>query len=34
MNIAFNEKEILAMEAFFRGNGKSGSALRVNFLQK
>lgn len=32
MNIDFNEKEILAMEAFFRGDGKSGGALQDEFV--
>ena len=32
MKIDFNETEIKAMEAFFRGDGESGHALQDDFL--
>lgn len=34
MKIDFNETEIKAMEAFFRGDGEEGNALQDEFLKQ
>ena len=34
MKIDFNETEIKAMEAFFRGDGEGGHALQDSFLEE